>query len=688
METLGRRQGQVFVRSVSGDLFSCDELRRRSSTDFSDVFGGPPKRYSHQKTPSTISSSGDDSELGGRSEKEEAVESYQRWPSSSSLEKPVFGGVGSPARRRHLGEDFFSDIFKGSESPSSTPKRKGERDRFGVNTGSSMLSPGRPLPPPASVLGGDSSAANLSYSSRLVKSFDNSPASSPIHTSEKAKESKGNTFILHPINSSSHSISKNDTQENNSTIKEKPAAMDNGIETSSAEEQMSKDSSGAYSLHFSMYKWANKGVTLVVPSNLKEKSKGRSRLGAVYAQVSQELPDLPLDKENLPKGVRGPQNPVQPEDKASKPLAENVKGSSPKIVPEILCDITDKSDEVGALREEGTGLKNLRHMLADDLEREEKEDMLRRTKEKDTATGDVKKSTRSTNNPAKPKQAARENSAMESHEKTKAGAPHLTRSSSRVKESVKIFESKEAVHKEIRKPRVEDRQSPKRVDEDEDRVNYRTSAVPVALEERQSTKRVNEDEDRVNYRTSTVPVPLATHNLKQERTQYDIPSIRKVDRSFSETSGLSRTLSDSTLSGLDATFCGIEVTSVDDIEDFLVVDISNDCNEVAEAKQREDEIQKSDAKIREWSRGREGNIRSLLSTLQNVLWPGSGWKPVRLVDIVEAPGVKRAYQRALLYLHPDKLQQKGAEAHQKYIAEKVFDILQEAWNHFNTLGSI
>ena len=47
-----------------------------------------------------------------------------------------------------------------------------------------------------------------------------------------------------------------------------------------------------------------------------------------------------------------------------------------------------------------------------------------------------------------------------------------------------------------------------------------------------------------------------------------------------------------------------------------------------------------------------------------------------LVDIIEGNAVKRAYQKALLCLHPDKLQQKGAALHQKYIAEKVFDSLQ------------
>lgn len=64
------------------------------------------------------------------------------------------------------------------------------------------------------------------------------------------------------------------------------------------------------------------------------------------------------------------------------------------------------------------------------------------------------------------------------------------------------------------------------------------------------------------------------------------------------------------------------------------------------------------------------------SCLYKVLWPKSGWKPVPLVDIIEGNAVKRSYQKALLYLHPDKLQQKGASSDQKYIAAKVFEILQ------------
>lgn len=75
-----------------------------------------------------------------------------------------------------------------------------------------------------------------------------------------------------------------------------------------------------------------------------------------------------------------------------------------------------------------------------------------------------------------------------------------------------------------------------------------------------------------------------------------------------------------------------------------------------------------------------------LKLYTQVLWPESGWKPVPLVDVIEGTAVKRSYQKALLCLHPDKLQQKGAASDQKYIAEQVFEILQVMVINFRHLG--
>ncbi|KAG6595607.1 Auxilin-related protein 2, partial [Cucurbita argyrosperma subsp. sororia] len=91
-----------------------------------------------------------------------------------------------------------------------------------------------------------------------------------------------------------------------------------------------------------------------------------------------------------------------------------------------------------------------------------------------------------------------------------------------------------------------------------------------------------------------------------------------------------------------------------------------------------------DSEIKRWAAGKEGNLRALLSTLQYVLWPECGWQPVSLTEMVIPNAVKKAYRKATLCIHPDKVQQKGATLQQKYVAEKVFDILKEAWNKFNS----
>ncbi|KAM3341789.1 auxilin-like protein 1 [Capsicum galapagoense] len=91
-----------------------------------------------------------------------------------------------------------------------------------------------------------------------------------------------------------------------------------------------------------------------------------------------------------------------------------------------------------------------------------------------------------------------------------------------------------------------------------------------------------------------------------------------------------------------------------------------------------------DADIKRWASGKEGNLRALLSTLQYILGPNSGWQPISLTEIITTAAVKKAYRRATLYVHPDKLQQRGANIQQKYVCEKVFDLLKAAWNRFNS----
>ncbi|KAG6573379.1 Auxilin-related protein 1, partial [Cucurbita argyrosperma subsp. sororia] len=92
------------------------------------------------------------------------------------------------------------------------------------------------------------------------------------------------------------------------------------------------------------------------------------------------------------------------------------------------------------------------------------------------------------------------------------------------------------------------------------------------------------------------------------------------------------------------------------------------------------ELEGLDEKIKLWSGGKETNIRLLLSTLHYILWSSSGWSPISLTNLIGSSQVKKAYQKARLCLHPDKLQQRGATMLQKYVADKAFAILQDAWS--------
>lgn len=125
------------------------------------------------------------------------------------------------------------------------------------------------------------------------------------------------------------------------------------------------------------------------------------------------------------------------------------------------------------------------------------------------------------------------------------------------------------------------------------------------------------------------------------------------------------------------------------------------------------ELEFLDEDVRLWSAGKESNIRMLLSTLHQVrfleftfsgkvhpwwqsrwlivwytvdlihqiLWPNSGWYTIPLTSLIESSQVKKAYQKARLCLHPDKLQQRSATPAQKYVAQKAFSILQVNFLH-------
>ncbi|CAI9115457.1 OLC1v1016361C1 [Oldenlandia corymbosa var. corymbosa] len=122
------------------------------------------------------------------------------------------------------------------------------------------------------------------------------------------------------------------------------------------------------------------------------------------------------------------------------------------------------------------------------------------------------------------------------------------------------------------------------------------------------------------------------------------------------------------------------------MEDALIEKKKRDAQVQKEQEERRMFAETVDYRIKRWSAGKEGNLLALLSSLQDVLWPECGWKPVSLTDLIAPAAVRKVYKLANLYVHPDKVQQKGFNLEQKYIAEKVFDLLKEAYNKHNTQG--
>ena len=62
-----------------------------------------------------------------------------------------------------------------------------------------------------------------------------------------------------------------------------------------------------------------------------------------------------------------------------------------------------------------------------------------------------------------------------------------------------------------------------------------------------------------------------------------------------------------------------------------------------------------DSRVKKWRLGKENNLRALLSTLQNVLWEGSGWKEIGIGELLMPGKVKIHYMKGIAKVHPDKV---------------------------------
>lgn len=101
---------------------------------------------------------------------------------------------------------------------------------------------------------------------------------------------------------------------------------------------------------------------------------------------------------------------------------------------------------------------------------------------------------------------------------------------------------------------------------------------------------------------------------------------------------------------------------------------------------REQDVKEMDpdkVKVMEWTDGKRANIRALLCSLHKVLWDGeSRWKPVGMNQLISAVDVKKAYHKACLCVHPDKM----SDHPQANLARMIFVELNDAWAQFQNDG--
>ncbi len=108
-----------------------------------------------------------------------------------------------------------------------------------------------------------------------------------------------------------------------------------------------------------------------------------------------------------------------------------------------------------------------------------------------------------------------------------------------------------------------------------------------------------------------------------------------------------------------------------------VLNANNNLNEINFINKTENNyITNSNDNFIFWKK--EINIRKLLLTLQNVLiLINLKWKPVEFTDLLELKQVKKIYNRAMTFVHPDKCI--NLNENELKIAKEIYDCLYTAY---------
>ncbi|KMS98314.1 hypothetical protein BVRB_4g093810 isoform B [Beta vulgaris subsp. vulgaris] len=705
---------EKILLGYSSNTQSNSSSRRNSEVDFSDVFGGPPRcssthEYNHSEND-------DIDEVGNDADSADGLRSSSWF---GLTEKPVFGEQ-TGVRRRHTSEDFFDDIFGGDQpllSSSLSPRvHLPGRNPFSSAPSSRAMSPSRPSSPATET---SASPFKLSLPSRMANtdittstSFQQSYKSSGRSLSRFNKYIQNQSALCDDHHSSYNNISV-DGIESTSDSKLEGTKFDeaNFVINSKGSELLNDN----IKFHFSIYKWPSKGVPFLVSSKKRSPSRTNERMksekylstsegtGSVCLVMENCKTEIIMDEDDSPSSrcrvpstlqisecdshtiVRARSAECKFDDKLDPDMFKSIHNTSienaTNKVHEALSDglgnirdfpflshknvdvVGDANSFKDSPKKTKSNMKLLSSLFKEDIkgnnivdaEKGEKQNIMNETKI--PIMNDVSSSYKVNKN--------------EVHQSSTRAIDDLqkSKSSGKVKDFVKVL-NKESSSK-VKSNAVGQSHS----------WRWKEATNIGAESEVKSFSTRKHDETQASYvnleTTSLESIQVVSgESFLSGEQQYTINSNGSVSSTTSYTAN-----NEPNVDGLRNSASKSNATSIDDnLDKKMIQEID------VQATEANEETLSYERKVLQWSKGKEGNIRALLSTMQYVLWPNSGWKPIPLVDIIEANAVKKSYQRALLCLHPDKLQQKGAAPYQKFIAEKVFDILQEAWEQFNSLG--
>ncbi|KAL0921737.1 hypothetical protein M5K25_008841 [Dendrobium thyrsiflorum] len=665
MEIISERE-RILLGYAARDPFSGVELssqRRSSDIDFHDVFGGPPRRSSiYEYRRNRV----DSIDLYSRSSRgrEDSAESHRS--SLGSGEKPVFGDGSGSGRRRQLGDDFYSDIFQSSDSACSSPKR-GDRDALQSSPGSRVNSPNRPAPIRSESLFGGSFLSQSSLSEKMDKGLDLPGFGSITQHSvcrNEDERSDAFSFSLSPNASSTdylttQSVLCHGDLRNKSYASYRQSLLSRRIPSSfegladtmepsfqTVESQTGKSSSSledyisSRQFHFSIHKWAGKGVMLVMPSYSSERNELEGGLTRLPEIIVQEV-DIPSNCDSFSPLTKTFESETEVQEKKSDKkeddyIAPNAKGlSHAGFGPELLRDDTKKkkgkcgnqsekvsvpySDENSCTNwaddehnpefkfivhgEQNHELKSLSQLFDDDVDNPRTDDIPRLIKEREAQSksqkGQLQRESRLV--PGKVNCSALHDNPLVLEDKIRGN-----KVTGKVKDFIRKFNQegspkrKSAFEMLVRRSKGEENKQDK-------------------VDELAHVSSIGADKLRGKSRNNNIPlfdIPKVMENHVIEKAEEDKSGISSDGHPSEERIEVSPPQSEPpTPEVLDNTACD-EESILEDFEGYLLQQLLVNLSEAAQNSPQQDQIKNLDAKIHQWSRGKEGNIRSLLSTLQ------------------------------------------------------------------------